>query len=95
MVCNLFKRGYENGEKTIEIFEGNIDVVLYSEDASTFYFYRFSPEEVFGETLGVNNEYDRKKIEKIIAQFNENYDELIIKLVDYAVKTNRKFLYEM
>ncbi len=49
----MLKRGYENGERIIEIIEGNVDLVLYNNKGTSFYFFRFPPEAVFKEKIPV------------------------------------------
>jgi hypothetical protein len=42
-----YKRGYENGQKVIEIYDGKVDLVLYHETNPSFYFYRFDSKDIF------------------------------------------------
>lgn len=97
-----FKRGYQNGEQTIEIYEGKIDLVLYNDKphSPSFYFYRFPPELVFG--MGKENQIDRSvtlvhkhEVESFLKQKGLEYDALIDRLLMTAWNTNMTMRDEM
>jgi hypothetical protein len=97
-----YKRGYENGEQTIEIYEGKVDLVLYNDkpDKPSFYFYRFPPELVFGS--GKENQLNRsvtltqrKEVEAFLKTKGMNYDELRDRLLMTAWNTNMTMRDEM
>jgi hypothetical protein len=94
----MFKRGYENGEKIIEIVEGNLDVVLYSEKANgTFYFYRFEPENVIGKKFGNTvNIVSQNNMKALLAECGiMDYNGFIMQLVRQAVAEGMTARYEM
>lgn len=92
----MFKRGYENGEQTIEIYEGRVDLVLYSERTPSFYFYRFDSESVFGEPLGKDVHYIyRHDVEKYLKDRGMDYNELVVKLLNVAWANNMTMRDEM
>lgn len=79
-----FKRGYENGEQTIEIYEGKVDLVLYNDktDSTSFYFYRFPSEHIFGDRLARNiTLVHRNEVEKFLQHKGFDYEELKDKLL--------------
>jgi hypothetical protein len=93
-----FKRGYENGEQTIEIYEGKVDLVLYNENVGkpSFYFYRFPSEAVFGEELSREVSLVHKhEVETFLKKKGLDYGELIEKLLDVAWTNNMRMRDEM
>lgn len=98
----MFKRGYENGEQTIEIYEGKVDLVLYNDkpDRPSFYFYRFPPELVFG--MGKENRLprsvtlvERHEVEAFLRKKGMDYDELKDRLLMTAWNTDMTMRDEM
>jgi hypothetical protein len=96
-VVVMFKRGYANGEKIIEVIEGNIDVVLYNEKGTSFYFYRFPPEAVIGQKLDNNlNIVSQKEIRNLLAEHGKaDYQGLINELIVKAFDSGMTERYEM
>jgi hypothetical protein len=93
-----FKRGYENGEQTIEIYEGKIDLVLYNDKPHkpSFYFYRFNSKDVLGEKLGKDvNLVQRQDVEPYLASKGYNYGMLIEELLQTAWKNEMTMRDEM
>lgn len=91
------KRGYENGEQAIEIYEGKIDVILYNNKPNVnFYFYRFDSEDIFGEKLkrDVHLIY-KHEVVSFLSDKGINYDDLIEHLVVLATKLGMKERYDM
>lgn len=93
-----YKRGYEQGEQTIEIYEGKVDLVLYNDkpDSPSFYFYRFPSEIVFGEK--VNREVTlvhRQDVETFLKAKGMEYDSLRDRLLMTAWNTNMTMRDEM
>lgn len=92
-----FKRGYEQGEQTIEIYEGKVDLVLYNDkpDRPSFYFYRF-PSEVLGEHLDRSVSLVRKnEVEAFLKKRGIDYNELRDRLLMIAWNTNMTMRDEM
>lgn len=91
------KNGYEDGVQTIEIYEGKVDVILYNNKRDiSFYFYRFSSEEVFGEKLrrDVHLIYPHE-VAPFLAERGMHYNDLIETLVNQAVSSGIKERYDM
>lgn len=85
----MFRRGYENGEQTIEIYEGRVDLVVYHEEKPNFYFYRFQSEDILGEKLGRNvNLLFKHEVEPFLASRGMTYGGLIEELLEKAWSTN-------
>jgi hypothetical protein len=87
MTETKFKRGYENGEQTLEIYEGKVDLVLYNDkpNSPSFYFYRFPSQVVFGEKLSREvSLVHRHEVEKFLKKKGMDYGELIEKLLHVA-----------
>lgn len=93
----MFKRGYQNGEKIIEVIEGNIDVVLYNEKGTTFYFYRFSPEDILGIELSSNTTMiNQKEVTKFLASNGKtDYAGFINELIATAVERKMAERYDL
>jgi hypothetical protein len=97
-MVGVFKRGYENGEQTIEIYEGKVDLVLYNDkpDRPSFYYYRFPSQIVFGEKLSRDITLVHKhEVETFLKKKGLDYDELIQKLLSVAWKNNMTMRDEM
>lgn len=94
-----FKRGYINGEQTIEIYEGSIDLVLYNDNLKkpSFYFYRFDPLQVLGESLSKEITLTSKKdVEKFLETKGiKDYNRFIVELHTMACASNMEGRYEM
>lgn len=92
-----FKRGYQNGARTLEIIDGNLDVVLYHEDESgTFYFYRFNPDDVLNITLSKEVSItDRKSMVRFLSTHGFDYDTVLNRLLTLATESNMKARYDM
>lgn len=93
-----FKRGYENGEQALEIYEGKIDLVLYNDkpNSPSFYFYRFPSQVVFGEKLSKQiNLVHRQEVEAFLEKKGLDYGELIEKLLQVAWQNNMTMRDEM
>lgn len=90
------KRGYENGSQAIEIYEGNLDVILYNNKPKTsFYFYRFPAELYFGEeSRGLHLIYPHE-VKPFLEERGINYEDLIRQLVNIAIESGIKERYEM
>jgi hypothetical protein len=98
MTETKFKRGYENGEQTIEIYEGKVDLVLYNENPKkpSFYFYRFPSKAIFGETLSREvNLVHRHEVETFLKKKGFSYGELIERLLHVAWTTDMTMRDEM
>lgn len=93
----MYKRGYINGEKVLEIVEGNLDVVLYNEAGTSFYFYRFPSESVFKEKLpSSTNVVSQIEMKKMLAEVGiDDYEGLIASLIQKAWDTGMTERYEM
>lgn len=94
----MYKRGYEHGEQTIEIYEGKVDLVLYNDkaDRPSFYFYRFKSQEVFGERLSREvTLVHRNEVESFLKTRGMEYDTLIDKLLMTAWNTDMTMRDEM
>lgn len=91
------KRGYStNSAKTIEIIEGNIDLILYNDRGTSFFFFRFSPEDVIGTRLGrETNLVWREQVEPFLARFGKEYDGFINELYRIAIERDMGERYEM
>jgi hypothetical protein len=97
-VESKFKRGYEDGEQTIEIYEGKVDLVLYNNkpERPSFYFYRFPSEVVFGEEIGREVSLVQKyEVESFLKEKGMDYNELIEVLLEVAWKENMPMRDEM
>jgi hypothetical protein len=98
-----FKRGYENGEKTIEIYDGKVDLVLYNENPnkSSFYFYRFDSTHVFKEEVAKKVQKDKicivqkVDVEKFLNKNGIDYDTLVQRLLKMAWSTDMNMRDEM
>lgn len=93
----MFKRGYAKGEKIIEIIEGNLDVVLYNEKGTSFYFYRFNPKDVIGREFDSGtNIIVQKQIKSMLCECGKtDYDGFINELILRAVENKMTMRYEM
>jgi hypothetical protein len=93
----MFKRGYANGAKIIEIVEGNLDVVLYNEKETSFYFFRFEPEKVIGKKFGnTATIVSQNDIKGLLAECGiMDYNGFIMQLVRQAVAEGMTERYEM
>jgi tRNA A58 N-methylase Trm61 len=93
----MFKRGYINGEKIIEIIEGNLDVVLYNEKGTSFYFYRFNPTDVIGKEFDSGtNIINQKEIKSMLHECGKtDYKGFINELIIKAVENKMTPKYEM
>lgn len=97
-----FKRGYENGEQTIELYEGNIDLVLYNDKPHkpSFYFYRFPPEVVFGNNSDIEKFksltlVNKNEVEKFLKENGIDYGVLIERLLHTAWQNDMRMRDEM
>jgi hypothetical protein len=93
----MYKRGYANGVKIIEIIEGNLDVVLYNEKETAFYFYRFNPMEIIGRdfTSGTTIVSQREIQSMLYDCGKTDYQGFINQLILQAVEENLEARYEM
>lgn len=93
----MYKRGYANGAKIIEIIEGNLDVVLYNEKETSFYFYRFNPKDIIGrEFSGETKMINQKEIREMLCDCGKtDYEGFIHELILKAVSENVPLRYEM
>jgi hypothetical protein len=91
------KRGYENGERVIEIIDGNVDVVLFHEkENGSFYFYRFSPLHIFGESISKELYLvNRHNVKAFLKQYDRDYDALVAELIEYAIDNKMTVRYDM
>lgn len=95
-MSNKLKRGYENGFKSIEIQDGKVDLILHNEKETTFYFYRFNPEQIFGQAIDKQiNLVNEKQVSDFIKQFNREYKGLINELIQIAIENNMKQEYDV
>jgi hypothetical protein len=97
-MTQTFKRGYEHGEQTIEIYEGKVDLVLYNDksDSPSFYFYRFPSKIVFGESLKREvTLVHRHEVETFLKKKGLDYGELIERLLQVAWNNNMTMRDEM
>lgn len=93
---HLLKKGYINGYKTIEIQEGNIDLILHNEKETSFFFYRFSGEQIFGQALDKQVcLVSEKQIGGFIRKFGKEYEGLINELIQYAVENQLTERYDI
>lgn len=86
----MYKRGYSNGEQSLEIYDGKVDLVLYNENekSPSFYFYRFPSESVFGERLPRSvSIVDRKGVVEFLKAKGMEYESLIKRLLKQAWET--------
>lgn len=93
-----FKRGYEQGEQTIEIYEGKVDLVLYNDkpENPSFYFYRFPSQVIFGEKLSREVSMVHKyEVETFLKKRGLDYGELIERLLQVAWSNNMTMRDEM
>lgn len=84
---STFKRGYIDGEQTIEVYEGKIDLVLYNDKPHkpSFYFYRFKSEDVIGEPLSREVSLVRRQdVEGFLQSKGLDYNGLIEELLHKA-----------
>jgi hypothetical protein len=93
----MFKRGYANGEKIIEIIEGNLDVVLYNEKGTSFYFYRFNPKDVIGKEFNSGtNIVSQREIKTLLNECGKtDYQGFINELIQTAIENKMPERYEM
>jgi hypothetical protein len=94
----MYKRGYENGEQTIEIYEGKVDLVLYNDKPNkpSFYFYRFPSEVVLGENLDRSiSLVHREEVESFLNEKGIDYNELKDRLLMTAWNTEMTMRDEM
>lgn len=94
----MYKRGYENGEQTIEIYEGKVDLVLYNDKPNkpSFYFYRFPSDVIFGESLAREVTLIHKhEVETFLRHKGMEYNELKDRLLTTAWNTNMTMRDEM
>jgi hypothetical protein len=91
-----FKRGYANGTKVIEIIDGEIDLVLYNEKTTSFYFYRFRPQDVLKDDLPEKLcLVTREQVEPFLATYDIQYEAFIEQLLTLADSMGLKAQYEM
>jgi hypothetical protein len=105
VVTPKWKRGYENGEQAIEIYEGKVDVVLYNDkpDKPSFYFYRFDPEMVFGQNSDLamdiksnNVSYvHRQEVESFLSRNGLDYNTMLTRLLNTAWSLDMRMRDEM
>jgi hypothetical protein len=92
-----FKRCYADGEQTIEIYEGNLDLILYNnKEKVSFYYYRFDPQEILGEPL--TNDFSliyRHQVEPYLKARGYTYEGLIKELLEKAWSEGMEGEYEM
>lgn len=93
----MYKRGYTNGDKVIEVIDGNLDVVLYNESGESFYYYRFKPERVIGRKFqGRVNIVSQQEIRDLLTECGkEDYEGFINELVQLAQASGMKERYDM
>jgi hypothetical protein len=93
----MVKRGYENGARIIEIIEGTLDVVLYNNKETSFYFYRFNPEDVLKTKIGSRQTIiDQKEIRDLLDNNEKNdYQGFINELILKAIDAGMNDRYEM
>lgn len=94
----MYKRGYEQGEQTIEIYEGKVDLVLYNDKPNkpSFYFYRFPSDIVFGESLPREvSLVHKQEVETFLSRKGMDYNELKDRLLMTAWNTNMTMRDEM
>jgi hypothetical protein len=92
-----FKRGYADGEQTVEIYEGNLDLVLYNtKEKVSFYYYRFNPQQIFGEQFASDTSLVyRHEVEPYLKSKGMTYEGLIEQLLEIAWSTDMESHYEM
>lgn len=94
----MWKRGYEQGEQTIEIYEGKVDLVLYNNkpDKPSFYYYRFPSNVIFGEWLDKSYTIiHQHEVESFLKERGLDYNELKDRLLMTAWNTNMTMRDEM
>lgn len=96
----MYKRGYKDGEKTVEIIEGNVDVVIYHEKGNTFYYYRFAPSDVFSESISSRiyrstNILFRDGMEKFLRSHGIDYEDKVNELIALAIESGMQERYDM
>lgn len=88
-----FKRGYEKGIQTLEIIDGNIEVVVWNNSGSNFYCYRFKPKDVFGiRRIDEENRnlFTKGAIESYVRRYGYTYDILLQELLTTAIETGMR-----
>jgi hypothetical protein len=91
----MFKRGYENGEKVLEIHDGYIDLVCYHERTPSFYFYRINPTLFFQEPPARDdNRYSKESVAEWFKSKGLTYEEAFNKFLKFALG-NLEPRYEM
>ncbi|WP_336784082.1 hypothetical protein [Paenibacillus illinoisensis] len=93
----MLKRGYQNGERVIEIIEGNVDLVLYNDKGTSFYFYRFPPDVVFKESIPAGlNVISQIQIREMLERNGiTDYKGLLNRLLEQAWEDELEARYEM
>jgi hypothetical protein len=95
----MYKRGYEDGVQTLEIYEGKVDVVLYNNkpEKPSFYFYRFPSTLIFnGERIRRDvTIVHRHEVEAFLKQRGLGYESLIKTLLKVAWATDMPMRDEM
>lgn len=94
------KRGYKSGAKTLEILEGNVDVIMYNDKGDNFFFYRFRPEQVFSPDVAqtINrstNVLFREDMEEFLQETGMQYEGLINELIERAVDSGMDERYDL
>jgi hypothetical protein len=82
--------------KTIEIIDGNIDLVVYNENDS-FYFYRFKPNQILGERIPkeVQLVSDEDVDRFLRTRHGKTYSSFIDELSSIVDSTNMRKRYDM
>jgi hypothetical protein len=96
------KRGYDKGLRTIEFTEGNVDLVLYNNKETSFYFFRLEPNDLVEQGF-VNSDFIYPEsdmsyadvVEEYLAKFKVDYYTLCEQLLRFATENNYKERYEM
>lgn len=93
----IYNRGYKNGVKIVEIVDGNLDVVLYNEKKTSFYFYRFDPEAILGrEFHNMATVINQKEMRNLLVECGKiDYDGFVNELIMTAVESGMNQRYEM
>lgn len=96
MSVSIQRRGYANCHKTIEILEGKIDLVVYNDRGTSFFFYRFDPMDI----LGIKISKERyivypDEVKRFLGFKNKDYDELVNALLQLAIENQMEERDEM
>ncbi|MNT60012.1 hypothetical protein D3C72_1975680 [compost metagenome] len=92
----VIRRGYGNCYKTLEVIDGKIDLVIYNNKGTSFFYYRFDPESIIGEAISKERYIVYPEdVRKFFTGKGKDYDKLIEELLEIAMSTGMEERDEM